>query len=66
MAAMFTLLREGGGEGRGCARENGLRTTTQVFVTGTYVYKITDHYHLNPNHQQKFTTWEELFFLFEN
>ncbi len=56
MAAMFTLLGEGGG-GRGCARENGLRATAQVFVRGTNVYKTKDHYHLNPNHEQKFTTW---------
>jgi hypothetical protein len=42
------------------------RATTRVLVTETNVYKIEDHNHLNPNHRQEFTTWEELFFFFEN
>jgi hypothetical protein len=57
MAAMFTLLGEGGGG------EKRLRAT-QVCVTGTNVNKIEVHNPLNPNYKQRFTTWEELFFCF--
>jgi hypothetical protein len=63
---MFTVHCLGGGGGGGCAREIRLRATTQVFITETNVYKTEDYDHLNPNHKQDITTWEELFFFFEN
>jgi hypothetical protein len=40
----------------------GCRATSQVFITQTNVNKIEDYNHLNSNQEQKFTTWEELFF----
>jgi hypothetical protein len=58
MAALCTLLGGGGGGGE------RLRATSQIFVTGANVGKIEDHNHLNPNHEQRFTTCEELFFCF--
>jgi hypothetical protein len=55
--AMFTLLGQGGGGGA------GLRAT-QVSIKETNVNKIEDFNHLNSNHKQRFTRWDDLFFCF--
>ncbi len=58
MATLCTLLWGGGG---GVVR---YIQYTQEYIIGTNVNKIEDHNHVNPNHEERFTTWEELFFCF--